>query len=170
MHYKNYKHRIYQKYSSISNGNCKRGVTLLEVLLYVGLFTILSISITFLYISISKSAGSIRSGIQRTEIAFFVYEIVRHRLDTFGYLSSSDSSATSNNRIYVKPEDFSRILKYYPNIKMTEIVVTPINVLEIASKNNYTSITYKISYKLVHKNINNLSEKIFSNTLYIDSL
>lgn len=155
--------------------NYKKGITLLEVLLYIGLFTILSISIIFLYISISKSASLIKDNIQKSEIAFFVYELARYKLDTYGYVIPPDLNATSSSQNLssqniIKTEDFSRILKYYPNIKMTEITMDLINALETTGKNNYTNITYKISYKLAYKKVNNLSEKIFLNTLYIDSL
>ncbi len=127
----------------------QQGVTLLEVLLYIGLFSILCISLIFLYISVSKTAESMKANIQRTEIAFFVYEIARHKLD-------NQPNSQPNVQTLINVSDFSRIMKFYPNFRMTEATIS----------NNPFRVTYTISQKGVHA----LSEKIFSNTIYIEAL
>lgn len=132
----------------------EQGLTLLEVLLYIGLFSILCVSIISLYISISKMATTIKTRIQQSEIAFFVHEITRHKLDT-------------NNGEQIQVEDFARILKYYPHMRMVEIVVHPI---ETVGANPFAKVTYKITYKLAFKNSNGVSEKIYSNYFYISAL
>jgi competence protein ComGC len=129
-----------------------KGITLFEVLLYIGLFSILCVSMIYLYISIVKTADSVKLSLQRVEISLFVREIVRYKLD--------NQDVTSNTPISpITPEDFDRIMKFYPNLELLLIKVENINI-------HFA----KIEYLLVHKSINNLSEKSFMQTMYIRRL
>ncbi len=130
----------------------RRGVTLLEVLLYIGLFSILCISIIFLYISISRSAYLIRSSIQRAEFSFFAYEICRYGIDRYGASHQ------------VRDEDFVRVLRYYPNFRMTDVVS------RLVSARGGSSVVVQITYTLAVKGANAASEKKFSSSLYINAL
>jgi hypothetical protein len=146
----------------------RRGVTLLEVLLYIGLFSILCISIIFLYISISRTAFSIKSSIQRAEFSFFVYEICRYKIDTYGY-----GAFDAPHQIRI--EDFSRILRFYPNLRMTELSVGPNDAdgssgTNAASSSDRSFRQVKITYKLIRAGVNAMSDKIISNTIYINEL
>ncbi|MCF7864900.1 MAG: hypothetical protein K9M11_00135 [Candidatus Pacebacteria bacterium] len=141
----------------------KQGITLLEVLLYIAIFTVLCVSVVYLYISISKAANDVKTSIKRAEIAFFVYEISRHKIDTQGPFTPD----------LLTVEDFSRVLKYYPNINMKEIQVELVDVNNSNSGNNNLAAVNqraKITYKIAFKGVNRLSEKIFLHTFYIDLL
>lgn len=145
------------KIINCSHINIRRngGVTLLEVLLYIGIFSIFCISIIFLYTSILRSAHSVKINIERAEVAFFIYEIAKYKIDTGARLAV---------------EDFNRILKYYPNLNMLEISMEYITSSDQDFSNISTPHTVKVMYKLEFKGLNSLYKKIFLHTFYINLL
>lgn len=136
-----------------------KGITLLEVLLYIALFSVISIAIIYLYISISKTATSIKINTQRAEVSLFVYEIVRYKLDYLGQQLSPGAGFVNPS---ITTEDFSRVLKYYPYFKVTEIILESTVTGGLNSLNGF-----KITYKISQKPVNTSAEKIFTHSFYV---
>lgn len=137
-----------------------QGITLLEVLLYIGLFSVVCISMIYLCVGISKTATSIKVNTQRAELSLFIYEIVRYRLDHAG------QNLTQSITPIIAVEDFSRILTYYPNLKMIEINIENLRMSAPTTRPEAYS-GFKITYKLSQKGVNMSAEKIFSHSFYV---
>lgn len=155
-----------------------KGVTLFEVLLYIGLFSLVAISLIYLYISIVKTTDSIKLSMQRVEISLFIREIVRHKIDS-QMNGAVNTNATSTGITVVSTPatstavvlftELDRIMKFYPNFKLQEIEVE--NLFDVGTGYSDSASKYvKIEYTLVHKNVNSTAEKAFMQTMYIRRL
>lgn len=85
-----------------------KGFTLLELLLYIALFTIVIFGFIKTYIMLAESYEWYQDKIQRNEITFYACEIIRFSLD-------QDITGINVQNIASSTE---RILKFYPKYKL----------------------------------------------------
>lgn len=146
-----------------------RGVTLFEVLLYIGLFTIISTSVVYLYISILKTADTLTLNLQKIEISIFMRQLAVSQIDTAPLISTSSSFDTQKIKSSIE-----RILKYYPNLKLIDIQAEYV-FLESAPQiidariGTNVYLTVKLTYQLQLQS-QSQSKKIFSNTIFISPI
>ena len=120
-----------------------RGTTLLEVLLYIGLFAVVSTSATYLYISIASTTDSFNTIMRRIEVAIYIRHMAEYQLDT---------GVNSNIDVQILKSNMQRILRYYPDLLLIELQVG-------------TGVPMKVDYKLK----NNVSGKIYANSIYVST-
>lgn len=114
-----------------------RGTTVFEILLYIGLFTILSTSTIYLYISIIKTTEQFGLLLQKKEIQIYARQLVEYQLDTKRVL---DQTALQNG--------MQRILKWYPDFELIDLSIE--YEVDIDSKfNNATNMQQIIDTRLV---------------------
>lgn len=137
----------------------RRGVTLFEVLLYVGLFSVISISTISVMTSVSKTFSQIEVSTKRSEVQLMFYEILRSKIDTYEGVNFEASalliSDLQTGRLKNEIENnFTRILRAYPQFTLDEL-----NIHQ--ETNLYNETTIKIEYTL---------KKIFTDSLYTETL
>ena len=128
-----------------------KGTTLFEVLLYVALFSIISIGAMSVSLSISKTVSQIETTTKRNEIRLMFYEILRNEVDIFDSAPYESSSTSNNIR-----ESFGRVLRVYPQFTLQH---TQLN----QSTNMFGDTTVTLQYSLRHA----LTNKIFTETLSV---
>lgn len=119
------------------------GATLLEVLLYIGLFSVISTSTTYLYISIASTTDTFSSMIRRIEVAIYIRHMAEYQLDT---------GANANIDVQILKSNMQRILRYYPDLQLVELQAG-------------TGLPMKVDYKLK----NSVSGKIYANSIYVST-
>lgn len=141
------------QFSRIDQSTKCRGITLLEVLLYIALFTIISGSTIYLYISLLNATDSFSFTIQKNEIQIYVRELVEYQLDTNQVV---DAEVLKNS--------LERILKGYPIFGLVDIRVDYFRDegVSLLKANSYVRIIYRL--KQVHKT--NLSTHILYVALF----
>ncbi len=152
-----------------------RGVSLFEVLLYIALFSVVSISLIYLYISIVKSTDSLSLNLQRTELSIFMHQLAQYRIDTIGNTGIANVSALETALETTLKSDIERILRFYPNLKMGE---GDINVEYISSDtsntiNTIARVTYQLQALLPNGHVDGRAgshSKSFTHVLYIPLL
>ncbi len=152
-----------------------RGVSLFEVLLYIALFSVVSISLIYLYISIVKSTDSLSLNLQKTELSIFMRQLAQYRIDTIGNTRIANVSALETALETTLKLDIERILRFYPNLKMGE---GGINVEYISSDtsnmiNTIARVTYLLQTLLPSGYVDGRAgshSKSFTHVLYIPLL
>jgi hypothetical protein len=135
-----------------------KGTTLFEVLLYIGLFTIISTATVYLYISIVKASNTLTLNLQKIEVSIFVRELVLSQIDMSSYIDTQKLKYS-----------IERILKYYPSLKLVDIQVEYVHternpqIIDSRIGTNLRSIV-KLTYQLQLQ-----SKKVYRNTIYIPS-
>lgn len=119
------------------------GTTLLEVLLYIGLFSVISTSTTYLYISIASTTDTFSSMMRRIEVAIYIRHMAEYQLDT---------GANANIDVQILKSNMQRILRYYPDLQLVELQAG-------------TGLPMKVDYKLK----NSVSGKIYANSIYVST-
>lgn len=119
------------------------GTTLLEVLLYIGLFSVISTSTIYLYISIASTTDTFSSMMRRIEVAIYIRHMVEYQLDT---------GANANIDVQILKSNMQRILRYYPDLQLVELQAG-------------TGLPLKVDYKLK----NSVSGKIYINSIYVST-
>lgn len=119
------------------------GTTLLEVLLYIGLFSVISTSTTYLYISIASTTDTFSSMMRRIEVAIYIRHMAEYQLDT---------GANANIDVQILKSNMQRILRYYPDLLLVELQAG-------------TGLPMKVDYKLK----NSVSGKIYANSIYVST-
>ncbi len=119
------------------------GATLLEVLLYIGLFSVISTSTTYLYISIASTTDTFSSMMRRIEVAIYIRRMAEYQLDT---------GANANIDVQILKSNMQRILRYYPDLQLVELQAG-------------TGLPMKVDYKLK----NSVSGKIYDNSIYVST-
>lgn len=119
------------------------GATLLEVLLYIGLFSVISTSATYLYISITSITDSFSSMMRRTEVAIYIRHMAEYQLDT---------RVNTNIDVQILQSNMQRILQFYPDLLLIESQVG-------------TGLPMKVDYKLK----NSISGRIYTNSIYVST-
>jgi type II secretory pathway pseudopilin PulG len=119
--------------------NMHRGVTLLEILLYIGLFSIVCLGTIPAYISVTNILESAQVQIQEREIQYLFYEIFRYKFDTLGErYNISDSQILLN-----------RVLTFYPRFVLDYIKAEPVAEIP-GSISNTESKIIKIEYEFTN--------------------
>lgn len=161
------KNKYTQANSEVRTSAHNKGTTLFEVLLYIGLFCIISTATVYLYISILKASDTLTQHIQKNEISIFVRQLAMNQLDASSVLSTSPFVDTQKLKSAME-----RILKYYPNLKLVDIQAEYIyiesnpQIIDVRIGTNLKS-TVKLTYQLQSQS---RSRKVFSNYAIISSI
>ena len=136
-----------------------RGVTLFEILLYVGLFSAISISCISVMTSVSKIFSQIEINTNKGEIQLIYYEILRSKIDAYISINFGTSALLSSDlqtgRLKKEiEENFVRILRMYP-----QFIFDDLKIYQETDLYNETAI--KLEYTL---------RKIFTDNLYTETL
>lgn len=149
-----------------------KGTTLFEVLLYIGLFSIISTAVVYFYISVLKASDTLTLNLQKIELSIFIRQLAVSQID-----ANASAGRNSYGSSYINTQEFKnameRILKYYPNLKLIDIQVEYMfleSAPQIIDARIGTNIypTVKLMYQLQLQS-QSQSKKIFSNTIYISS-
>lgn len=102
-----------------------RGFTLLELLLYIALYTIVIFGFIKTYVSLVSSYEWYQDRIHKNEIAFYVYEIARYVLDAENSVFATSSQVTdmATQKQYIA-RSTERILKFYPKYRLKNFSFT----------------------------------------------
>ncbi len=119
--------------------NKDKGFTLLELLLYIALFTIVIFGFIKTYIVLAESYEWYQGKIQRNEITFYAYEITRFSLDKDILGANVQHIASSTERI----------LKFYPKYKLKSFKIEnhsigDTNVAHVSFILNNSTVTFDI--------------------------
>lgn len=147
-----------------------KGTTLFEVLLYIGLFSIISTAVVYLHISVLKASDTLTLNLQKIELSIFIRQLAVSQID-----ANTSVGTNSYGSSYINTQEFKnameRILKYYPNLKLIDIqfeymfLESAPQIIDARIGTN-TYPTVKLMYQL---QLQSQSKKIFSNTIYISS-
>ena len=87
-----------------------KGTTLFEVLLYIGLFSIISTAVVYFYISVLKASDTLTLNLQKIELSIFIRQLAVSQID-----ANASAGRNSYGSSYINTQEFKnameRILK-----------------------------------------------------------